>query len=242
MAPLLPLLLAPFIGSFLAVLIRRLPAGRPIALARSACESCATPLAPWDMVPLLSHILLRGRCRTCHARIAAQHWHVELAACAVALWAALAAPTPQQLWLDCAFGWTLLALAWIDYESLRLPDALTLPLIPAGLLATSWLQPDLTTDHALAAALAYSFLRLVALAYRHLRHREGLGQGDAKLLAALAAWTGLEALPQILLLAALLGLAAALTLRLRGRPLSATTQIPFGPCLALAGWIIRLHS
>ena len=125
---------------------------------------------------------------------------------------------------------------------MRLPDALTLPLILAGLFGTWWLEPDRATEHALAAALGWLAFRLVAMGYRRLRGRDGLGEGDAKLLAALGAWTGLDGLPGVVLGAALVGLAAVLVLRLRGWSIGAGTAIPFGPCLALAGWAVRLHT
>ncbi len=235
-----PVLAAPFVGSFLGVLILRLPEGRPVALARSACDHCGTRLSPIDLLPLLSYARLRGRCRHCGAPIAPFHWQVELAAVAVAL-SALAGGTEQPgLWLDCGFGWTLLALAWIDWDSMLLPDVLTLPLIPAGLLVTLWLEPELATDHALAAAIGYTALRGLALFYRKVRGREGLGEGDAKLLAALGAWVGLQQLPLVALIAALAGLAASVLMWLRGGELRASTAIPFGPFLALAGWVVRL--
>ena len=237
-----PLLSAPFIGSFLDVLIRRLPRGAPVGLVRSACERCGTRIAPRDLLPLVSHAALGGRCRSCGGRIAAQHWQVELAAIAVAGCAALPDPAPGRLWVDCGLGWTLLALAWIDWDSMTLPDVLTLPLIPAGLVATLWLEPELTTGHAIAAALGYAAFAGLAWLYRRFRGREGLGQGDAKLLAALGAWTGLEGLPMVVLGAALAGLAVALVLGLRGRVMDAATPIPFGPCLALAGFAVRLHT
>lgn len=235
-----PVLAAPFVGSFLGVLILRLPEGRPVALARSACDHCGTRLAPIDLVPLLSYARQRGRCRYCRATIAPFHWQVELAAVAVALSALAGGTAPPLLWLDCLFGWTLLALAWIDWNSMLLPDVLTLPLIPAGLLATLWLEPELATDHAVAAAIGYTALRGLALVYRKLRGREGLGEGDAKLLAALGAWVGLTQLPLVVLGAALAGLVAALLLALRGGEMKASTAIPFGPFLALAGWVVRL--
>jgi len=238
---LLPLLLSPFIGSFLGVLIRRLPLGRSIALARSACEGCGRTLPAQDLVPLLSFALLRGRCRFCRAGIARFHVWVELAAVAVAAWAmAATADGGAPLWANCVLGWLLLALAWIDWDHLRLPDALTLPLVALGLLATWWLDPDAAADHALAAAAGYLAFRGVALAYRLLRQREGLGQGDAKLLAASGAWVGLAGLPTVVLGAAVIALCMALAQRLFQRH-AADTPIPFGPYLALATWLVRLY-
>jgi leader peptidase (prepilin peptidase)/N-methyltransferase len=237
-----PLLAAPFVGSFLGVLIARLPYGRPVVIARSACDRCGTTIMARDLMPLLSHVVLRGRCRSCSGRIAPRHWHVELAAVAIVVSALSAGTVPGRLWLDCALGWTLLCLAWIDWDSMTLPNVLTLPLIGAGLLATFGFDRELLTNHAVAAALGYTAFQGLAIVYRRLRGRDGLGQGDAKLLAALGAWIGLEGLPGVVFGAALAGLAAALLLSLSGRKMDSATAIPFGPCLALAGWVARLHS
>lgn len=168
------------------------------------------------------------------------HLAVELAAAGVALWAVLAVPDPARLWPACAFGWTLLALAWIDWEHLRLPDALTLPLLLAGLGVTWLLDADAAPEHAAAAALAYLALRGLALGYRRLRGREGIGAGDAKLLAAAGAWVGIAALPWVVLAAALLTLAAVSIMRVRGS-VTRTTPVPFGPGLCAATWLAWLH-
>ena len=234
---LLPLLAAPFVGSFLGVLVRRLPEGRPVVFARSHCEHCGRTLAPAELIPIASFLWQRGRCRGCGTRIAPAHLWIELAATAIAASAALVEPDPTTLAADCVLGWGLLALAWIDWTHLRLPDILTLPLLLAGLGATAWLDPASATDHALAAALGYAFLRLLAIGYRALRGREGLGGGDAKMLAAAGAWLGLAGLGPTLLVAGLTGFAVAL---LRGGGLRATTIIPFGTCLACGAWTCRL--
>lgn len=238
---LLPALAGPFAGSLLGVLVRRLPAGRPVGLARSACESCGRRLGPAELVPLLSYAGLGGRCRSCRAPIGRFHPAIELAATLVALWAVVAAPDPATAWAHCLLGWALLALAWIDAGHWRLPDALTLPLVPLGLAATWALEPWRLLDHALGAGLGYGAFRLVALAYRAWRGREGLGRGDAKLLAAAGAWVGWEGLSATVLLAALAALAFAGLLRLRGRAVTAGTALPFGPFLALGTWVVRLH-
>ncbi len=232
----LPLAAAPFVGSFLGVLARRLPEGRPVGLARSACELCGHTLSPIELVPVASFLWQRGRCRHCGGRIAPAHLWIELAALAVAVSAAWMEPDPATLWADCAFGWTLLALAWIDWTHYRLPDVLTLPLVLAGLGATAWLDPDAATDHAVAAALGYAALRLLALVYRALRGRDGLGGGDAKMLAAAGAWVGVAGLGPTVLAAALTGFAVA---GLRGT-LQADAMVPFGTCLAVGAWLVRL--
>ncbi len=237
-----PLLVAPFIGSFLGVVIRRLPAGRGIARGRSMCECGERALAPAELVPLASFCLLRGRCRRCGRSLPYFYPAVELSALLVPASAALAAPSAGAawFWLGALLGWTLLALAWIDYETWRLPDALTLPLVAAGLAAAWWDDPAMLGPRAAGAAAGYLGLRLLGAAYRRLRGREGLGQGDAKLLAACGAWAGIAALPAILLAAALLGLLTAAVRRLAGERLGAGSAIQFGPCLAAALWLAWL--
>ena len=237
-----PLFAAPFIGSFLGVLVRRLPERRPVVLGRSECERCGARLGAADLVPLLSFVALRGRCRHCGEPISRFHWQVELAALAVAAVAATADIRPLELWLNCCLGWALLALAWIDFETTTLPDAITLPLLVAGLGATAWLEPWMLADHAAAAALGYALLRGVGMIYRAVRGRDGIGDGDAKLLAALGAWVGIGLLPAVMVGAALAGLAGAGLMWLRGADITARTAVPFGPYLALAGWTVWLAS
>jgi len=249
-ALLLPVLAAPFVGSFLGVLIVRLPVDLPVAMARSRCETCHRTLGPLDLVPLVSYAALRGRCRSCGAPIGVRHLAVEFAALGVALWAMTVDTEPAQLWIDCGLGWSLLALAWIDWRHLRLPDAITLPLLLAGLAATWLVAPEDTTDHAIGAVAGYLGFRLLARAYRILRGRDGLGPGDAKLLAAAGAWLGWMALPLVILLAAVCGIAVALVGTVRHGRFNATVwhgrfdgaaMLPFGPCLAFSIWVVRLY-
>ncbi len=242
-----PVLVAPAVGSLLGVLIRRLPRGAPVALARSCCEACSTALGPLELVPLLSWLWLRGRCRHCRAPIDRFHVGIELAAGAVAAWAVwTAGDDTLRAWLGCGLGWTLLALAWIDLEWLILPDVLTLPLLLCGLAATWITVPDslgegALADSALGAVLGWLVFASVAAGYRALRGRDGLGGGDAKLLAAAGAWLGWQALPQVMLLAAVAALGGAATLRLvRGRAF-AGIKLAFGPWLAMAIWLVWLY-
>jgi leader peptidase (prepilin peptidase) / N-methyltransferase len=234
---LVPLILAPFIGSFAALLIRRLPAGQPVVLARSQCEACRHVLGPSELIPLISIAMLRGRCRWCGARIAFMHLAVELACLVIAAWAILAETDVLLVWLSCVLGWTLLSLAWIDWEHMLLPDTLTLPLIVAGLGATLLSDPMAITDHAAAAAAGYLAFRAIEIAYRRLRGRDGLGQGDAKLLAAAGAWLGLAPLPTVVFVAAVFGLAIAAGLRIAGQKLHGGSAIPLGPALCAAIWV-----
>lgn len=234
------LLAGPFAGSFLFVLVRRLPAGHPALLSRSRCESCGHRLGPLELVPIVSFLAQRGRCRACGARINVAHLAAELIALLIAAAVIATGAEGLEMWAGCGLGWTLLALAWIDWEAGVLPDALTLPLVVSG-LALAWrLVPWTLTDRAIGAIAGYVGFRLLATLYRALRKREGLGQGDAKLLAAAGAWLGWQALGNVVLLAALLGLSFALAARARGRSLGATTALPFGPALAIATFVLWL--
>jgi leader peptidase (prepilin peptidase) / N-methyltransferase len=233
------LIAAPFVGSFLGVLVRRLPDGRAVGWARSRCEWCGAALRARDLVPLYSWLATKGRCRYCRRPLGWFYPGIELGAVAIAL-AAVAVDGGEGIWLDCLLGWWLLALGWIDIRRWLLPDALTLPLVVAGLVAATAFDPERLTERALGAAIGYLSLRLVALIYRMLRGREGLGRGDAKLLAASGAWVGAGALPQLILIAATSGLAATVCLRLVGLRLEAHSALPFGPFLAFATWLIWL--
>lgn len=232
---------APIVGSFLGVVIQRLPQGQSVTFARSACEHCGTRLAAWELIPLVSYAWQGGKCRTCHEMIPWFHPLIELAAIAVALSALAADPDASRLWVDCALGWSLLALGWIDAGWLLLPDVLTLPLVPIGLLVTLLWQPAVLADHIVATFAGYLGLRGVAWVYRALRGFDGVGDGDAKLLAAVGAWLGLAALPIVVLIAALFGLALAAAQALTGHQPQATTAMPFGSCLAVAMWLIWLY-
>lgn len=237
----LALFVAPFIGSFLGVLIRRLPEGRPMVLARSRCEACGATLTVPELLPLASYLWRRGRCGHCGQPIGLFHPIIELVAIGVAIWAVMAETDPVRLWTDCLLGWVLLTLSWIDWRWMRLPDVLTLPLLLAGLLFTLATQPTDITDHAAGAATGYLALRGLAWCYRIVRGREGIGAGDAKLLGAVGAWLGLAWLPLVVLLAALLGMAMAAGLALAGQKMYAKTALPFGPWLALSFWLLWLH-
>lgn len=230
---------APFVGSFLGVLVRRMPDGRPILWARSRCEACGAVLSWRELVPLASWLATRARCRHCRQPLGGFYPGIELAATLVAA-AALAVDGGPQAWLDCLFGWWLLALGWIDLRTWLLPDLLTLPLVVAGLGVAAIFDPERLAAHALGAALGYLALRAIGWAYRKLRGGEGIGQGDANLLAASGAWLGAAALPQVILLAASTALVAALGMRLAGVRLGPRSALPFGPFLAAATWLLWL--
>jgi leader peptidase (prepilin peptidase)/N-methyltransferase len=233
------LLAAPFVGSFLGVLIDRLPAGRAVLAGRSRCAACGATLGAKDLVPVVSWLWRRGQCAHCRAELGAFYPLIELAALAVALSAAWLL-SGWLLPVSCALGWTLLTLAAIDQRHFLLPDVLTLPLIPAGLLVAWAIDPALVLRHVVGAVAGFAAFAAIAFVYRRLRRREGLGLGDAKLLAAAGAWLGWHALPGVVVLAALCALAVALARTVAGGTLSATTKVAFGSYLALAFWLVWL--
>lgn len=234
---LLLLVLAPAVGSFLGTLVLRLPAGAPLLLGRSRCESCGAALTGRDLMPLLSWLIQRGRCRHCGRRLSAFYPTIELAALAVATWS-LAVFPGWLAWASAALGWTLLAAAEIDRRHLWLPDVLVLPLIPAGLAVLWAAAPQQLPAALLGAVIGFVGMAGVAWLYAWLRGRAGLGLGDAKLFAAAGAWTTWAGLPSVLLLAAAGGLAAALLMAARGAPMTASTALPFGPFLAAGLWLV----
>ena len=233
------LLLGAIVGSFLATLLIRWPQGRSVATGRSRCDSCGAKLGVRDLVPLFSYTALHGKCRCCGARIDKRHVAVELAAAAVGLAALIAHPLPLAA-VTALLGWWLLVVAMLDVEHHWLPDVLTLPMIPIGLLA-AWagLGPPLL-DRAIGAAAGFAALEAIRLGYARLRGREGMGGGDPKLFAGLGAWVGGLQLPFILLGAGLLGLAAVLLMRMRGEEVSATSRLPLGALMAVAAWPVWL--
>jgi leader peptidase (prepilin peptidase)/N-methyltransferase len=233
--PILAGLLGACIGSFIGTLALRAAGGwQGMWWGRSHCPACGTTLGPLNLIPVLSWLASRGRCLHCGAGVSLYYPLVELGAAAIGA-LALAWLSGPQAWLAALLGWWLLALALIDLETWLLPDVLTLPLIAAGLAVSAFgLVPGMSLANAAAGAAAgYLVLAGTGYLYRRLRGREGLGLGDAKLLAAAGAWLGLASLPWVVLGAALLGLVLAV---LRARPLRAETAVPFGPPLALAFW------
>jgi len=236
---LLALVVAPFVGSFVGVIVDRLPAGRPLLLGRSACDECGRPLRPLELVPLLSYLAHRGRCTCARVRLSPFYPAIELAALAVAA-SAVWMLSGWLLWVSLLLGWTLLALAAIDLRHYLLPDVLTLPLIPAGLAVAYALDPALLPGHALGALIGFAAFVVIGQLYLRLRGRHGLGLGDAKLLAAAGAWLGWAALPSVVVIGAALALALALAPAPGGAKLALTGKLAFGPHLALAFWLVWL--
>ncbi|WP_224419733.1 MULTISPECIES: A24 family peptidase [unclassified Modicisalibacter] len=205
----------------------------------SHCPHCASPIAWHDNIPLLGYLKRRGRCAGCHQPISPQYPLVELAGGVLAVAVVtIHGATPASLALIGACL-TLLALAVIDLRTQLLPDLLTLPLLWTGLLYQWLFQPLMLESAVLGAVVGYLVLWAFYWLFKLTTGKEGMGYGDFKLLAALGAWMGWQMLPLLLILSAgvgaVVGIVAQLVMpRLRGMP------IPFGPFLAMAGWIALL--
>lgn len=242
------------IGSFLNVLIHRLPImieqswqdptsmtepALDLAFPASHCPACRHPIAWYDNLPLLSFVLLRGRCRHCHTAISWQYPLVELVTSALFVWSLLTHPDTGAALAWAGFAAALLALAVIDARTTWLPDAITQPLTWGGLIAAALGWTGVSLPAALwGAVVGFLCLWSVYWVFRLLTGKEGMGHGDFKLLAALGAWFGAQALLALVLIASVTALLAALVLMWR-QQLPDNRQIAFGPFLALAGaWLL----
>ncbi len=210
-----------------------------LATPASSCPHCGHSIRAWENIPIISYILLRGRCSSCKTRISIQYPAIEaftaLTSVAVAWKYGVSIQTAGGL----LFTWTLIALTMIDVHKQLLPDNLTLPLLWLGL--TFALFDTYTSLHAsvIGAIAGYLLLWTVFHVFRLVTGKEGMGFGDFKLLAALGAWLGWTMLPQIVLVSSVIGAIAGSIMLVTGK--TRTQQpIPFGPYLALAGWIALL--
>lgn len=224
------------IGSFLNVVIVRLPNQLNLALPRSFCTKCQNPLRVRDNIPILSFLLLKGKCFHCQQPISRRYPLIELLSTLATLltayrfgfgWTAMAA---------CTLTWSLIALSAIDIEHYILPDEITLLFIWLGLAVNiNHTFTDLQSS-VLGTMGGYLSLWCIHHAFYLCTRKEGMGYGDFKLLAMLGAWLGWQALPVIILLSSISGLLVAFPLILFKR-LKFSQAIPFGPFLAFAGWI-----
>jgi len=266
------------LGSFLNVCLSRWPEGESVVTPRSHCRSCTHTLAWWENLPLISWLALRGRCGSCHTPISCRYPLVELTV--GVLWALAAWQLPERLELDSTppqilalialamgwmiFDWLLVALAFLDAEYLWLPDALTLPGIVLGIVFTlahqklsgtvpSWVHIVAVEVGGILAAAG--LVLLIRWVYWLIRRREGIGLGDAKLMALLAAWIGLPCALLSFGIAVLLGSVVAVGMllfpllqrpqneRARGQdmpPSWALTKLPLGTFLCCGGVISSL--
>ncbi|MEJ2190625.1 MAG: prepilin peptidase [Acidobacteriota bacterium] len=221
------------VGSFLNVVIYRLPRERSLVRPRSACPSCGALIRWFDNIPVLSWLALRGRCRSCRAPISIRYPLVEAAAGALAV-LALQRWGPSVTMVEVVvFAWVSLALALIDLDFQILPDVLTIPSLILGFVASFFGGYTWWLDSLLGAFVGAALPTAVILLYRLLRGIEGMGWGDVKYLAAIGAVVGLQGCVGILVVAATLGAMVGIGLMLTGRG-SSKTALPFGTFLALA--------
>ncbi len=229
------------IGSFLNVVIVRLPREKSIVSPRSQCPQCGSLIRWYDNIPILSYLLLLGRCRDCSGRISARYLVTELVTAFLFLAVYLkwgATPTSGVYWAFCS---VMIAIFWIDLEHMIIPDVISLNCIPVGISAaivgiipgTDW------KNSLIGTILGAAVLWVPAEVYRRIRGIEGLGGGDIKLLAMIGAFTGPFGVLFVLLVASTLGAVIGL-LGMATRRTESTTPIPFGPFLTLAALLYAL--
>lgn len=259
---LLASLIGLLIGSFLNVVIYRLPVmmqrdwrqqAREILelpeepkqgtfnliLPHSCCPHCGHQIRPWENIPVVSYLFLRGKCSGCKSPISARYPLVELACGLLSGYVAYHFGFGWQAAGVLVLTWGLLAMSMIDCDHQLLPDSLVLPLLWLGLIANHDGLFASLEDALWGAAAGYLSLWAVYWVFKLLTGKEGMGYGDFKLLAMLGAWGGWQILPLTILLSSLVGaVLGMIMLRLRNQETS--TPIPFGPYLAIAGWIALL--
>ena len=235
--------LGAIVGSFVGAALIRLPKGESVVSGRSRCDGCWRMLGPLDLVPVISYLALRGRCRTCRAPIDRWQFAAEIGGAMVGVAAGLFARDGAMLGIGLVLGWQLLLLGLLDLRHLWLPDRLVLLLAASGLvpvLLAALSAPALLAGPLLGGALGFGILWLAARLYRGWRGREGLGAGDPKLLGAIGVWLGPLGVVETLLGASLIGMVAVAGLALARRAPGADTALPLGTLLALAAFAVYL--
>lgn len=255
-------LLGLFIGSFLNVVIARLPAmmerewqaemaefqGETIAEAerfnlvtpRSRCPHCGHTISALENIPLVSFLFLRGHCRYCQAAISIRYPLVELLSAVLSAYVAWRFGCTPVMAGALVFTWVIIALAFIDFDTRLLPDSLTLPLLWMGLIFNLLTGNVSLEDAVIGAVFGYLFLWSVYWLFKLVTGKEGMGYGDFKLFAAIGAWLGWQALPLTIVLASIAGALFGIALIVLGRH-QRSTPMPFGPFLAVAGLIALLQ-
>lgn len=205
----------------------------------SRCPQCGHNIRAWENIPLISYLLLRAKCSACSTPISIQYPLVEAATAIISFMVAWRFGITLACAAALIFSWVLIALTLIDAHKQLLPDSLTLPLLWGGVLVNlNGVFTDLESS-VMGAIAGYLLLWSVYHAFRLLTGKQGMGYGDFKLLAALGAWTGWQLLPQIILLSSVVGAALGISMLLAGKH-RREQPMPFGPYLAVAGWIALL--
>lgn len=256
------LLIGLLIGSFLNVVIYRLPKMMQrdwreqarevlelpaeargetfnLVLPNSKCPHCNHEIRPWENIPIISYLFLRGKCSSCKASISKRYPLVELSCGLLSAYVAWHFGFGWQAGGMLVLTWGLLAMSLIDADHQLLPDVLVLPLLWLGLIANYFGLYTSLEDALWGAIAGYLSLWSVYWLFKLVTGKEGMGFGDFKLLAMLGAWGGWQVLPLTILLSSLVGAVLGLIM-LRLRNAETSTPIPFGPYLAIAGWIALL--
>lgn len=223
-----PLLLAPIFGSFIGAVVDRWPRGETLD-GRSICRSCGTTLGVIDLVPILTFVILRGKCRHCSAAIPRETIGTELLAI-LTMMPLIFVIDPGDKAIGMLLGLALLTLALIDRRHYWLPDDITLPLIVLGILFALMKGETPALASAVGAVAGYSLIAGLRAVYKHVKGIEAIGLGDAKLLAAIGAWLGWMALPFVILVASVLGLIGGLA---GTKDVGRYTKVPFGLYLSI---------
>jgi leader peptidase (prepilin peptidase)/N-methyltransferase len=227
-----PALIGALIGSFLNVVIWRLPRGENLAVPASHCPSCGAAIKPYDNIPVLSWLALRGRCRPCGARISPRYPAVEALTAVLVGLVPLLAGTGARMWLGFVLVLLLVPIAFIDLDHRIIPNKLTLPGAVLALVLTAVLVPDELVEHLIAGAAAFLFLFVAALAYPG-----GMGMGDVKLAGVLGLFLGRCVGPAMLVALVAGTVAGVVVIARKGTREGRRTAIPFGPFLALGGLV-----
>ena len=210
-----------------------------LATPASACPHCGHKLRAWENIPVISYLFLKAKCSSCGTKISIQYPTVELITAIASLLAAYTFGVTIQTVAALFFTWVLITLTLIDLKTQLLPDSITLPLLWLGILLSFFdVFTDLTSS-VVGAMAGYLILWSVYQLFKLLTGKEGMGFGDFKLLAALGAWIGYSYLPQIILVSSVVGSVFGISMLIIGKT-KQQQPIPFGPYLAVAGWIALL--
>lgn len=227
------------VGSFLNVVIVRVPKEMSLWMPGSHCHHCKHPLRWRDNIPLLSYFVLKGQCHDCQRPISLRYPIVEIITCLLSMSVSLRLGFSLETLFGLLFTWALITLTFIDLEHLLLPNSITLPMLFLGLFLNLFHIFTSSNSAIWGAILGYFILWLVYWMYKIVTRKEGMGCGDFKLLAMLGAWFGWQMLPFLLLFSSITATLFGATLMFL-KKFDKNTPIPFGPFLALGGWFTLL--
>jgi len=207
---------------------------------RSRCPKCHHEIAAWQNIPIISYLVLRGRCAHCKTKIALRYPFIEFTTALLSVIVAIYFGVTVQTFFALIFTWALIALTFIDIDEQLLPDNITMPLLWLGLIINMFGIFTYLSGALFGAILGYLILWFIANLFKLITKKEGMGHGDFKLMAVMGAWFGWQVIPFVIFASALAGAIFGLTfiaLKLNKR----TQPIPFGPYIAIAGWFAMFY-